>query len=403
MAHAWVARSMWNTGRRAEAKEEIARALELGKRLGRDDVVSLALTMTGSFLADSGEDGIDSIEQALRLALAAQIDQQAADAYACLQDCCGGLQRFEEAQRYYRAGMAFCERRGLRAAARRLQGAHAETLLLLGSWDEAADICTELLAIPDISPSNQLCPLRILGTIRGRRGEPGDAELLDRGAALAAGIVSPQLLAQVRAVRTELLWASGQPDLARQEVTKAYQQALGRVDPWQLRSLTIWLWRLGAGAGLAAGLPEPYALEITGDWQAAAWDRLGRAYDAALTRVISSHDDAVLRAALAVLDDLGARATVAAARRRMKQLGMTAIPRGPRAATHATPAGLTAREQEVLGLLSQGLPDREISRQLFISQRTVHHHVSSILAKIGVSSRTAAAREAVRMGIGTPA
>jgi DNA-binding NarL/FixJ family response regulator len=78
---------------------------------------------------------------------------------------------------------------------------------------------------------------------------------------------------------------------------------------------------------------------------------------------------------------------------------MTSIPRGPRAATRAAPAGLTAREQEVLALLSQGLPDREISRRLFISERTVHHHVSSVLSKIGVSSRTAAAREAARLGV----
>ena len=78
---------------------------------------------------------------------------------------------------------------------------------------------------------------------------------------------------------------------------------------------------------------------------------------------------------------------------------MTSIPRGRRAATRAAPAGLTAREQEVLALLSEGLPDREISRRLFISERTVHHHVSAVLAKVGVSSRTAAAREAARLGI----
>jgi len=83
----------------------------------------------------------------------------------------------------------------------------------------------------------------------------------------------------------------------------------------------------------------------------------------------------------------------------MRELGMTSIPRGPRAATRAAPAGLTAREQEVLALLSEGLADREISRRLFISERTVHHHVSAVLAKVGVSSRTAAAREAARLGI----
>jgi DNA-binding CsgD family transcriptional regulator len=401
VAHVGVAGSMWDVGRQAEALDGIAQALELGKRLGRNDVVSLALTMRGVFLVDRGQDGVGSIEQALRLALEAQMEQQASGAYVCLQDCCVNLQRLEEAQRYYSAGMALCERRELGATGRCMRGAQADTLLLLGRWDEAADICTELLAIPGVSPANQLYPLRILGTIRGRRGEPGDAELLDRAAALAAGIASPKYLAQVRAVRAELLWVSGQRDLAHQEAREAYEQALGQADPWKLGSLAIWRWRLGATVDLPAGLPEPYALEIAGDWQggAAAWERLGRTYDAALTRSISSQDDAVLRAALAVLDDLGARATAAAARRRMKELGMTSIPRGPRAATRAAPAGLTAREQEVLALLSQGLPDREISRRLFISERTVHHHVSSVLSKIGVSSRTAAAREAARLGV----
>ena len=80
-------------------------------------------------------------------------------------------------------------------------------------------------------------------------------------------------------------------------------------------------------------------------------------------------------------------------------MGVRAIPRGPRPATRAAPAGLTAREQEVLALLVDGLTDREISQKLFISERTVHHHVSAVLSKIGVASRTAAAREAARLGI----
>jgi DNA-binding CsgD family transcriptional regulator/tetratricopeptide (TPR) repeat protein len=402
MAQIDVATSMWDTGRQAEALDGIAQALELGKRLGRDDVVSRALTATGACLVDRGqEDGIGSIEQALRLALDAQLEQPAASAYVSLQDSCVNVQRLEEAQRYYREGMAFCEQRELRWPTRCMRGAQADTLLLLGRWDEGADLCHELLAIPGVSPSNQLYPLRALGTIRSRRGEPGAAELLDRAAALAAGIASPGWLAQVRAVRAELLWVSGQLDLARREAREAYEQARVHADPWKLGSLAIWLWRLEAGVDLPAGLPEPYALEIAGDWRgsAAAWEQLGRTYDAALTRIFSSPDDAELRAALAVLDDLGAHATAAAARRRMRELGMTSIPRGPRPATRAAPAGLTAREQEVLALLSEGLSDREISRRLFISERTVHHHVSAVLSKIGVASRTAAAREAARLGI----
>jgi DNA-binding NarL/FixJ family response regulator len=86
----------------------------------------------------------------------------------------------------------------------------------------------------------------------------------------------------------------------------------------------------------------------------------------------------------------------------MRELGIRTIPRGPRAATRAAPAGLTAREQEVLALISAGLANREISQRLFISERTVQHHVSAVLAKIGVPSRTAAAREAARIGIADP-
>jgi DNA-binding CsgD family transcriptional regulator len=80
-----------------------------------------------------------------------------------------------------------------------------------------------------------------------------------------------------------------------------------------------------------------------------------------------------------------------------------AVPRGRRAGTRTTPGGLTAREKEVLALIAEGLTDREIARRLFISERTVGHHVSAVLAKAGVSTRTAAARQAARLGVETPA
>src|SRR6266702_2983560 len=69
----------------------------------------------------------------------------------------------------------------------------------------------------------------------------------------------------------------------------------------------------------------------------------------------------------------------------------------PRPRSHTHPP----REQEVLALLAGGLADREISERPFISERTVQHHVSEVLSKIGVSSRTAAAREAAKLGIGS--
>jgi len=61
-------------------------------------------------------------------------------------------------------------------------------------------------------------------------------------------------------------------------------------------------------------------------------------------------------------------------------------------------AGLTAREREVLELLSEGMSNREIADKLFIAPKTASVHVSNILAKLGASSRTEAAAIAYRQG-----
>jgi DNA-binding NarL/FixJ family response regulator len=63
---------------------------------------------------------------------------------------------------------------------------------------------------------------------------------------------------------------------------------------------------------------------------------------------------------------------------------------------------LTGREEAVLGLLAQGKRNKEISRQLFISERTVKFHVSALMQKLGASNRTEAVRTAIEAGIVTP-
>jgi RNA polymerase sigma factor (sigma-70 family) len=62
-------------------------------------------------------------------------------------------------------------------------------------------------------------------------------------------------------------------------------------------------------------------------------------------------------------------------------------------------SGLTAREREVIRLLAEGLTNREIAERLVVSEHTVHRHVTNILRKLGLSSRTAAAAHAVRAGL----
>ena len=75
------------------------------------------------------------------------------------------------------------------------------------------------------------------------------------------------------------------------------------------------------------------------------------------------------------------------------------MPRGPRATSRANPSGLTTREVEVLGLLADGLSYAEVAERLIVSQKTVGHHVSSVLRKLGEPTRSRAVAAALRRGI----
>lgn len=100
-----------------------------------------------------------------------------------------------------------------------------------------------------------------------------------------------------------------------------------------------------------AGSGHPYALQAAGRWReaAAAWEAAGCRYEhaAALAESPESED---LLTALEILDELGATPLAALVRGRLRALGTTRIPRGPRGETRVNPAGLTARQIDVLRL-----------------------------------------------------
>jgi DNA-binding NarL/FixJ family response regulator len=149
-------------------------------------------------------------------------------------------------------------------------------------------------------------------------------------------------------------------------------------------------------------LPQPFALMVDRAWQEAAqhWQQLGCPLWEAYA-LSASPDLASARRALEIVDGLGATAVRQALLRERHLQGLP-VPRGPRAPTQANPSQLTAREMDVLRLLAEGLSNSEVAGRLFLSEKTVGHHVSGVLRKLGQPTRSRAVATAIRQGIVRP-
>ncbi|MFO1271044.1 MAG: helix-turn-helix transcriptional regulator [Rubrivivax sp.] len=170
--------------------------------------------------------------------------------------------------------------------------------------------------------------------------------------------------------------------------------------PWYVGELAWWLLRAGAGEGVPARCAAPWALQIAGDWSAAAeaWAAVGCPYEQA--RALAEGDGDAPLQAWRVFDGLGARPAADALRGLLDKAARRRLPRVARPATAAQPFQLTLREVEVLALLCAGLKTAAIAERLVRSVRTVDHHVAAIYAKLGVNSRSEAVAAALRAGIG---
>jgi DNA-binding CsgD family transcriptional regulator len=163
----------------------------------------------------------------------------------------------------------------------------------------------------------------------------------------------------------------------------------------------VWLRRLGRVV-TPPPLPDdsPYRLLLDGDARAAAerWQELGCPYDQALA-LVDTGETAAVFTALEGLDRLGADAVAGRVRRDLRARGVTGVPARPRAATRTNPAGLTARQVDVLCLVAEGLTNAGVAARLFISEKTADHHVSAILTKLDVRTRREAAVAARALGL----
>ena len=347
------------------------RALELAQQVHDQESIVYALTNLDVIdLLGYKPDAYEKLEEHLRLAQGtAGLDEHAGRIYVALIWWAPRSKSYAIADRYLEPGLEFCSERGLDIWRHYLLGYKARRDMDLGRWDDAIRAAESVIQDPRTSPVARIVSLSILGLIRARRGDPAYREAIEEAWALAKTTGELQRLEPAAmALRRRSLWAAGE--------------------------LACWRARAGGERVVPDGAPELWAAQIGGDWQAASriWTELGCSYEAAMA-LADADDEEALGLALREFQRLEARPAAAIVARRLRERGARGVPRGPRPSTRQNIAQLTDREVEVLKLVADGLSNAEIARRLFLSTKTVDHHVSAILQKLGVSTRGQAAAQ----------
>ena len=382
--------------RLAESVEYGERAATLARETGDAAVMAHALTNIGIsrwLLGDPA--GQPLLDEALRVALEAGDVENACRAYVGLVWNLLNWVRLDEAERYLTAAMKLAEDTEFFGILSYMQAARARLDFARGSWDEAvrdaeAAVDAFLLA---------RCPaLIVLGRVHARRGQPQASRLLSSAWKLAVQIDELQRLGPAAAARAEDAWLRGDHARALDIAAPVYTEARRLGDRAHQAELGYWLTKAGQPAEAASD--HPYALQAAGRWREAAelWQAAGCPYEHAAA-LAESPEPGDLLASLEILDELGATPLATLVRGRLRALGTTRIPRGPRGETRVNPAGLTTRQVEVLRLLGMGYTNAQIASQLVVSVRTVDSHVAAVLAKLGAASRREAAASAAQLGV----
>lgn len=437
-AHRWLSRVMWFQGRTADAhragrrainlldplgpSRELAwacsnmaqlamldsrieetvhwadRALTLAQALGAADVESHAANNLGTGSMEAGRpEGEPMLRRALGVALDHDLGEHAARAYTNLGFQLTWQRRLTEAADVLDTGIEYCETHELDSWVAYMSATRAKVDLLLGDHAAASRRAAELLEAEPPAITRQQA-LEVLATCRLRAGDDGG--LVDEHTRLAEQLGDFVRVLPAVVLELERAWMLGtSADLSR--AREVARRAMEHGDAFGAAALVRWLARLEPSCVDVSTeqVSAAVAAELRGDWRRAEteWTTAGCVVEAAMAAALTL-DRTKVREALDRLVSLGATATADAVRRDVARLGMESVPRGASSSTRANPAGLTDRQLEVLARLAAGDSNTEIADALVISKKTADHHVSAILAKLGVRTRGQAVARAVERG-----
>jgi DNA-binding CsgD family transcriptional regulator len=412
--------------------ERLAReALAIGRAKGSADLELLAMTAVGGALVQQGRtaEGMTLLDEAMAAALGGECGDPLTVAHASCMTMlvCSSHFDIERATQWLRAMERFIDRYGCPFLYAECRTHYGRVLFENGDWDAAERFLTEAVSMSQgITPASHALASGTLAELRLAQGRieeaarvlvslEGRAEAVVAAATLHLVRNEPSPAAAILRRRVDAVGSNRLDVAAVVELLGQAEIVLGASDTAAERARA--LIKLGAANDchliaahgrrlLGRALAAAGAPEARGHLEAALIDfvQAGIPYRAAQTRLslaelLRPTDPAVAaaeaRAALSVFEDLGAGRGADAAAALLREFGVKAARSGPR-----NIGRLTQREQEVLGLLGEGLSNPEIAKKLFISRKTAEHHVARVLAKLGLRGRAEAAAFAARVSTG---
>ncbi|MEU4394051.1 AAA family ATPase [Kribbella sp. NPDC023855] len=372
------------TGRLDEALGVLEKARDLAAKAERPDLVSLCLNYLGTVLADSGDPrGLTYLRESLTLALEAGAYESAARAYANTAEVLFRHSLFDELAACLDEGQRFTQERGFSSHAYNIEVHRAQLDLRCGKWDAAERRLRRLLDSVDEPGVLSAYSTPVYARLLARRGDLETAGgMLTTSWQRAWKQKSLVGILYAGVAYAEWAWLSERPDVAREISSTLSRYPFPRGADRLAKELRRYLClaedadqRSTPNFARSGPQDDPYERSI---------------------ELVASGSPGAARWALRILEGLGARAAVARIKRDLESQAAPAAP-GPGGAEDA--GGLTSRQIEVLLLLSEGLTNAEIARRLVLSVRTVDHHVSAILARLGAQTRHEAVAAAASLGL----
>lgn len=362
------------------------RAIELAAELGETAIRVSAMNNVGVGRYTALGKGPGTLQEALELALANDLPEEAGRLYINLAYSAQAQRDHELWGDACTAGIAHITEHELFWAIADMYALQARLHLDHGEWAQAAERLDEIPQHESAGASHVEVDTR--ARLLSRQGEAGADDLVAASLALAQQGDEPYRLGPAAVTVAEHAWLTGRLDEVADVIATIYELIHPAGYAWLSGAVGVWHQRAGGDVGSTAGMRAPYRLLLDGDplGAAAAFEALGMPYERA-DALASTGEEEHMLAALEILDQLGAAPLAALVRKRLRDAGATAVPRGPNRSTRANPANLTPRQVDVAELVAEGLTNADIADRLVVSRRTVDHHVSAVLSKLGVASR----------------